>query len=240
MSSLLRLTTWKGPGKCHDDVTEIVRVSHQAPPARGQESLTSWGKDGFLICSKKITQSITWHSVNWSSHQRLHPKDFPLTRQAIWVVMVIVRYIYLHVNRSIKTGLQNFQVESQISYEQTYTLVTWVPAVFVLLRWQDMFGWPLAEATRKSLKCWAFIAVMSCHVVLANYATLYHVFGFSIIYYAVTLKFFRVRIASESVLLRVCSPEYGITNDCKETEESIRWNRPWYMCVHMIMSQKTI
>ena len=131
MSWLLRLTTWKGPGKCHDDVTEIVRVSHQAPPPRGQESLTSWGKDGFLICSRTITQSITWHSVNCSSHQRLHPKDFPLTRQAIGVVMVIVRYIYLHVNRSIKTGLQNFQVESQISYEQTYTLVTWVPAVFI-------------------------------------------------------------------------------------------------------------
>ena len=44
------LTTWKGPGKRHDDVTKIVGMSCQAPPARGKESLTSWGKNGFLIC----------------------------------------------------------------------------------------------------------------------------------------------------------------------------------------------
>ena len=58
LNEAVRHTAWKGPSKCHDDVTKIVRVPYQAPPARNQESPTSWSQNGFCICGKNVKGSL--------------------------------------------------------------------------------------------------------------------------------------------------------------------------------------
>ena len=57
---VLRRTTGECPGKSHDDVTKIVWVPYQAPPARNQESSTTWSQNSFCICreNKKCKYSV--------------------------------------------------------------------------------------------------------------------------------------------------------------------------------------
>lgn len=47
---VLRRTARESPGKSHDDVTKIVWVPYQAPPARNQKSSTTWSQNSFCIC----------------------------------------------------------------------------------------------------------------------------------------------------------------------------------------------